>query len=54
MIYKRHLENVSKSSESNDILEAEEQMRSPLSLLSTLDELDQVYNHCMVISRNIL
>ena len=44
MIYKRHLENVSKSmnSESVDILDTEEQIRSPLSLLSTLDELDQV------------
>ena len=42
LIYKRHQENIDKAKQNNDILESSDQIQSPLSLLSTLDELDQV------------
>ena len=42
LIYKRHQENIDKGKQNNDILESGDQIQSPLSLLSTLDELDQV------------
>ena len=42
LIYKRHQENIGKEKQNNDILESSDQIQSPLSLLSTLDELDQV------------
>ena len=45
LIYKRHQENIDKAKQNNDILESSDQIQSPLSLLSTLDELDQVSQH---------
>ena len=42
LIYKRHQENIGKEKQNNDILESSDQIQLPLSLLSTLDELDQV------------
>ena len=42
LIYKRHQENIDKTNQNNDILVSGDQIQSPLSLLSTLDELDQV------------
>ena len=45
LIYKRHKENIDKGEQNNDILECGDQIQSPLSLLSTLDELDQVSQH---------
>ena len=50
LIYKRHQENIDKGKQNNDILESGDQIQSPLSLLSTLDELDQVTN---LISSNV-
>ena len=45
MIYKRHIENVAKASSGDtggNGADLEEQVHSPLSLLASLDELDQV------------
>ena len=44
MIYKRHVENITKANngEGRDGGEIEEQVNSPLSLLASVDELDQV------------
>ena len=44
MIYKRHVENIAKANngEGGNGGELEEQMNSPLSLLASIDELDQV------------
>ena len=44
MIYKRHVENIAKANngEGGDGGELEEQVNSPLSLLASIDELDQV------------
>ena len=45
MIYKRHIENMAKASSSDgggNGADLDEQVHSPLSLLASLDELDQV------------
>ena len=44
MIYKRHVENIAKSNNEGggDGAELEDQVNSPLSLLASVDELDQV------------